>query len=377
MAPARRHLVALMALLGAVALATPVLAAPTAEKPAAAELPDLPAGAETKVEDASIGGNGYYLVYVPGDWTPDRKWPLVVCYHGINGDATTWPFRQVLGGKDVIVIGMEYYKRGSEGFGAVGEDVANVKRILPPLVKKLSVDTGQLFIGGFSKGGFMTSSIAGRTLSLWAGILITGAGRGGGGGGEGGGGSGYKGKPIYIGVGENDEARKSAESAVTSYRGLGAQVTFELYKGLGHSVDANSKVMREWFMAHTKFRAVAPTIALAEQLLKRKKLGEAYAKYKEAAAASETFPPSQAAAKAALALEEQFAKSYAEAEQAAASGQVPRAGAVLRRLGREFAGCELGERALKRLPELMQAAKDEPAGAAGAAPADPPAPQGR
>lgn len=344
---------------------------------AGAELPDLPPGAETKVEDASIGGNGYYLVYVPGDWTPDRKWPLVVCYHGINGDVTTWPFRQVLGGKDVIVVGMEYYKRGAEGFSAVGEDVANVKRILPPLVKKLSVDTQQLFIGGFSKGGFMTSSIAARTLSLWAGILITGAGRGGGGGGEGGGGSGYKGKPIYIGVGENDEARKSAESAVTSYRGLGANVTFELYKGLGHSVDANSKVMLEWFMAHTKFRAVAPAVALAEQLVKRKKLGEAYAKYKEAAAASDTFPPCQAAAKAALAIEDQFAKSFAEAEQAAANGQVPRAGAVLRRLGREFAGCELGERALKRLPELMQAAKDEPAGAAGAAPADPPAPQGR
>ena len=316
-----------------------------------AELPDFPAGTETKIEDASIGGNGHYLVYVPSDYTPDRKWPLVVCYHGLNGKVTTWPFKNVLGGKRCIVVGMEYNERGSGSSGG-SKDVANVKRILPPLVTKLNVDTEQLFIGGFSKGGFTTNRIAGQTLSLWAGILILGAG----GSGPGGPGS-CRGKAVYIGVGETDQYRKSAETAVASYKRLGAKVTFEIYKGRGHAVDAKSEVMRDWFLANTEFRAVEPAIAASKELVKRKKSGLAYKMLKEAAAMSDTFGLCQEAARQARTLAEAFEKRFAEAEQAAANNQVARAGGILRKLVREFAGCELGQRAKKRIPELSAGAK--------------------
>ena len=320
---------------------------------AGAELPDFPAGKETKIEDASIGGDGYYLVYVPSDYTPDRTWPLVVCYHGLNGKVTTWPFKNVLGGKRCIVVGMEYHERGSGGSGG-SRDVENVKRILPPLVKKLKVDTEQLFIGGFSKGGFTTNQIAGQTLSLWAGILILGAG----GSGPGGPGS-CKGKAVYVGVGETDQFRASAETAVASYKRLGAKVTFEIYKGLGHAVDAKSEVMRDWFLANTEFRTVEPAIAASKELVKRKKVGLAYKALKDAAAMSDTFGLCQEAARQAQALAEAFEKRFAEAEQAAANKQVPRAAAILRVLVREFAGCDLGERAKKRIPELTAEAKGE------------------
>ena len=316
-----------------------------------AELPDFPAGTETKIEDASIGGNGYYLVYVPSDYTPDRKWPLVVCYHGLNGNVTTWPFKNVLGGKRCIVVGMEYNERGSGSSGG-SKDVANVKRILPPLVTKLNVDTEQLFIGGFSKGGFTTNRIAGQTLSLWAGILILGAG----GSGPGGPGS-CKGKAVYVGVGETDRFRESAETAVASYKRLGAKVTFEIYKGRGHAVDAKSEVMRDWFLANTEFRTVEPAIAASKELVKRKKSGLAYKMLKEAAAMSDTFGLCQEAARQARTLAEAFEKRFAEAEQAAANNQVARAGGILRKLVREFAGCELGQRAKKRIPELSAGAK--------------------
>ncbi len=316
-----------------------------------AELPDFPAGTETKIEDASIGGNGYYLVHVPSDYTPDRKWPLVVCYHGLNGNVTTWPFKNVLGGKRCIVVGMEYNERGSGSSGG-SKDVANVKRILPPLVTKLNVDTEQLFIGGFSKGGFTTNRIAGQTLSLWAGILILGAG----GSGPGGPGS-CRGKAVYIGVGETDQFRKSAETAVASYKRLGAKVTFEIYKGRGHAVDAKSEVMRDWFLANTEFRTVEPAIAASKELVKRQKSGLAYKMLKEAAAMSDTFGLCQEAARQARTLAEAFEKRFAEAEQAAANNQVARAGGILRKLVREFAGCELGQRAKKRIPELSADAK--------------------
>ena len=319
-----------------------------------AELPEFPPGKETKVEDASIGGDGYYLVYVPKEYTPEAKWPLVVCYHGMNGKATTWPFKNVLGGKRCIIVGMEYYKRGSGGFGHVGKDAATVKRILPDLVKQLSIDTKQLFIGGFSKGGFMTSSIAEQTLPLWTGILVLGAGRHGSGGAAR---DTYRGKAVYVGVGEKDEFHKGAEAAAASYRRLGANVTFEVYEGLGHAVNAKSEVMRDWFLANTEFRHVEPAIAKAREFVKRKKLGLAYAELMKAAAASDTFGLCKQAAKEAQALADQFETRFAEAEQAAGNGQYPRAADILRKLSREFAGSELGERAKKRLPELMQESK--------------------
>jgi len=319
---------------------------------AGAELPDFPAGKETKVEDASIGGNGYYLVYVPTDYTPDRKWPLVLCYHGVNGDVTTWPFKNVLGGTRCIVVGMEYKQRGSGGDSGGSADVANIKRILPPLVKKLNADTQQLFIGGFSKGGFATNRIAGQTLSMWAGILILGAGGSAHGGPDSG-----RGKAVYVGVGETDQFRKSAEAAAASYKRLGAKVTFEVYKGMGHSVDAKSEVMRDWFLANTEFRTVEPAIAASKELIRRGKSGLAYKMLTEAAALSDTFGLCQEAASQAQALAEAFKKRFDEAEQAAANKQLPRAGAILRKLAREFAGCELGQRAQQRIPELMAEAK--------------------
>ncbi len=31
----------------------------------------------------------FVLVYVPKDYSPDRSWPIIFCYHGYKGKATT------------------------------------------------------------------------------------------------------------------------------------------------------------------------------------------------------------------------------------------------------------------------------------------------
>ena len=52
--------------------------------------------------------NNFFLVYVPQDYTPDRAWPVIFCYHGAGGSAGTFPFQQVTRGKGFIIIGMNY-----------------------------------------------------------------------------------------------------------------------------------------------------------------------------------------------------------------------------------------------------------------------------
>src|SRR5437870_4775597 len=66
-------------------------------------------GTEVRIEAPQSRSFG--LVYVPEDYTPDREWPVILCYPGAGGGATTWPFRQMTGGKGFVVIGMNYLRQ--------------------------------------------------------------------------------------------------------------------------------------------------------------------------------------------------------------------------------------------------------------------------
>ena len=133
----------------------PVAASPAAipaGKPAGdAEGSKFVPGQETRVDDPSLGGLGYYLVYLPKDYAPDRTWPAIVCYHGVDQKPTTSPFKGVLGGKGFIIIGMCYHGgQDLKAYNDIGEDIKNIKRLLPALATQFKLDTRQLFIGGFS-----------------------------------------------------------------------------------------------------------------------------------------------------------------------------------------------------------------------------------
>jgi len=140
--------------LGAVAFGA---AAPAAEGPPTDAIPlddaKFMPGQEVKIIDPSLGKVGYYVIYVPKEYTPARTWPAVFCYHGKDQHPTTSPFKPVLGGSGFVVIGMCYYGgRGLEAFGTVLKDIDSVQRLAPILAKKLNLDPRQLFIGGFSEG---------------------------------------------------------------------------------------------------------------------------------------------------------------------------------------------------------------------------------
>jgi predicted peptidase len=49
-----------------------------------------------------------FVVYVPADYTPDRAWPVIFCYHGAGGSATICPFWHITQGKGFIIVGMNY-----------------------------------------------------------------------------------------------------------------------------------------------------------------------------------------------------------------------------------------------------------------------------
>jgi len=217
-------------------------------------------GQEVKIEvdNARIGG-GHFVVYVPSDYTEEKAWPVIFVYHGMNGTPTTWPFKQATKGKGFIVVGMGYVasEKGpmSKGqyinyFKKERRSVLAVKRYVS---KYLRVDNDCLFVTGYSKGGWHTAAMLAVSGKVWAGGVIFAAGR-----------SrnadalateegkkALRGKAIYIGAGETDPNLEPAKKAAAYYERLGAKVTFEMFKGEGHSFDpSGSEILQEWLISN-------------------------------------------------------------------------------------------------------------------------------
>ena len=313
----------------------------------ATAVPALQPGGEVKFEDPSLGIEGYITIYAPSDYTPDRTWPAVFCYHGMNNPPTTWPFRQALGGKGFVVIGLPYYGGDKGASESISRDIANLKRLAPVFIKQLNLDPRQLFIGGFSLGGFMTDEIGTTTAGMWAGMAIMGAGRHGGGSP-----SGFKGKPVYIGVGEKDGYLDTAKQAADTYKAAGADVTFETYAGLGHAVNQNSKILADWLWNNGPLKLVKADMAAAKAAQTAGKLGQAYVKFKAVAAVPGGQDIAKEAAAAAEAISKEAEAQLTAADTAVTEKRYNEAGTLFAAVAAKYEGCPLAERAQKGLAAL-------------------------
>jgi predicted esterase len=231
-----------------------------AEKPDTKDEPQFTPGDEVRIDtDNQRIGNDHFIVYVPTDYTQEKSWPVIFCYHGQSGQPTTWPMRQATRGEGFIVIGMGYFPRpkGKITRGQYSKYVKSERRSVLEVTRyvreRLNIDESRLFVTGFSMGGWHSSLLLEASPNVWAGAVIFAAGR-----------SrnvnavttaanknALRGKPVYIGAGENDVNLKSAEKAAQYYRQLGAEVTFEEFEGLGHGFDpSGSQILYDWLVAN-------------------------------------------------------------------------------------------------------------------------------
>jgi predicted esterase len=229
----------------------------TAEKPLFTPEPIRTPG---RYDLTALKAGKSFLLWVPEDYTPERSWPLIFCYHGAGGSATTWPFQQVTGNRGFIIIGMNYTKSGA---------VPNSARLIRELLRReknfffetlemvsgrLNVDKESIFMGGYSQGGYHTTFLGENVLDKLAGLVVLGAGRF------------YmshtpplmksiKDKPIFIGVGEMDTVHNPrSENAAETYKRWEADVIFEEWPGVGHGVNTPqfpSKLLLDWLNKNT------------------------------------------------------------------------------------------------------------------------------
>jgi predicted esterase len=195
--------------------------------------------------------NTSFILFVPYDYTPKESFPIIFCYHGSGASATTWPFQQVTHDKGYIIVGMSYTSKSAEHLGLelIRYEKAFFLEALEMVSARLNVNQNLIFMGGYSQGGYATSLLGERILDKLAGLIILGAGR-------------YtvdryppplksiKRKPIFVGVGQNDTIHNPrARFAANYYQGLRADVTFEEWAGVGHSINTQefpSKILLGW-----------------------------------------------------------------------------------------------------------------------------------
>ena len=231
-----------------------------------------------------------FLLYIPVDYTDKRPFPVIFCYHGYGGKATTWPFRQVTKGEGFIVAGMNYatddYYKGHLPPTKTAPEKAFFNEVMVLVSARLNIATDYIFMGGYSQGGYSTTVLGEQLLDRLAGFLILGAGR-----------RNVdvepppaeliRGYPIFYGAGELDDPHyPRAKRAAGFYTEWGADVTFEGWKDETHKLSPQwmtKTKMREWLIAYGPAKQVKSEFEKAQTAEKNDRLGEAFTLYAQIA----------------------------------------------------------------------------------------------
>ena len=249
----------------------------------AAEIPTVSPGTEVRITAPKTGKT--FLLYVPVDYTDKRPFPVIFCYHGYRGTATTWPFKQVTKGQGFIVVGMNYATDAyyhKLRFTTTGPEKIFFDEALEIISTRVNVAQDYIFMGGYSQGGYSTTVLGEQLLDRLAGNLVLGAGRC------------YvdmnpppaeliRGHPFFYGVGELDDPHyPRAKRALQFYTECGADVTFEGWKDETHKLSPQwmtKTKMREWLITYGPMKQVESGFEKAQIAEEDGRLGEALTLY--------------------------------------------------------------------------------------------------
>ena len=119
-------------------------------------------------------------LYTPKSWKKGgRNWPVFLYYHGTGGRPSLDLAKKYAGDDAFFLVGMGYSIRGQiqaadhERFHDT--EAANLIAVRDALAKH-GGRANRIYVGGFSKGGWMASHFADRKPELIAGAAILGAG---------------------------------------------------------------------------------------------------------------------------------------------------------------------------------------------------------
>jgi predicted esterase len=207
-------------------------------------------------------------VFVPEDYAAERAWPLIYIFHGTGGRASTSMMQRYTKRRGFILVGAPFAIPGEGSLsrqGVLGE-MRRIGQMRTLLGQSLSLDQ-RTYVGGFSKGGWMSDLLATEGFPTLTGALILGAGR----------------IPedvgrvldrekkqpsavnpiyIYIGIGQLDTNHLYSRRAAAHYRERKHPVVFEEYLAKGHRPGAPDAIyLSQWLHLQIANKATISTEA--------------------------------------------------------------------------------------------------------------------
>jgi len=117
---------------------------------------------------------GHYFLYVPKDYDPAKKWPVIVFLHGWGGNSKYYPWwwSQFADEHGVIIVGPTF----GHGHWERESGARDALDALARTTNTFSVDERRVFLAGQSNGGMGLWSVYARKPQAFAGLIcISGA----------------------------------------------------------------------------------------------------------------------------------------------------------------------------------------------------------
>jgi phospholipase/carboxylesterase len=132
------------------------------------------AGVEAKtgvLHRPQTDAHGEYSLYVPENYDPSRRWPLIIAMHGGNGrgDDYLLTWLRPAKSKRYIVLSPKSLDR-TWSIHQPGIDIRSILSIVEDLLDEYSIDTGRIFATGLSDGGTFSYALGLSCPKLFAGI---------------------------------------------------------------------------------------------------------------------------------------------------------------------------------------------------------------
>jgi predicted peptidase len=209
------------------------------------ESTNLEPGKQLVISAKNSGELGYYKLFLPQKYNAESSWPIIYCYHGLNGKPTLFPFSQLLKGESFIIVGMGYQKRGIRGYSHLkAKDTEILRGIHKALKSRLKINDKKIFVGGFSKGAFYASGFINHLPSFFAGAMIYGGGKNNWATDK----KAFINKPIFISAGDKCPNFRQVTPTKEYYLELKAKVTSEIMPNTGHSINFKTTKGKEWLL---------------------------------------------------------------------------------------------------------------------------------
>ena len=189
------------------------------------------------------------IVYVPTDYNDNYNWPVLFFYHGKGAPLSAEQIKIATQGKNFVVVCMEFAPTTAETMNPgqyrlyLQREIKNLAFVRHWLQDKLRIDPKMTVLSGSSRGGWLAADIFNYRPMLAAATVIICAGyqewlikedRS------------FAGKYVYIGAGETDQNLLAAKKAIKYFANHEAEVTYEVYAGLGHKFKADSPKLQNW-----------------------------------------------------------------------------------------------------------------------------------